>query len=514
MQIESSKTIAGMNISSNQIIAGMNISSNQTIANMQITSAEKLSAASNALQQQNIDLNKAALTGFTDPTTGQFVPGSLQIAQQRFGLDTASLDLQKDEISQKYSLLNAEDKRAADSFYGYDTTDPNGSFIHVIGSAELSMNTAELQKQGLTLQEAQLKGYNNPDGTHVMGNLETAAAQLGLQAKTVQAQSDEAYANISNMTADQQNKVKTLYGYTDPTTGKHIAGSLELNQIQVNGDLEIKRTQVANEVTQTQGTLSIQDRQLKIQEASSDADQYWNTAKEFSTYMQTHIDANPNDPTVISEAFKWYKAQFGISPDENSDTFKSFVKNEVAAAHDGRLTNPIDQSIYEINSSKSLSPDDKAKMIAFVKALPSDTKFVTGADGNLEVQSSSSNTWNPQFTFDSTNTNPSNPNMFNESGRVWTGSGVTQGLVNGQKITLGSNFGVQNSVQTIPQGNYTVIATTINRSGTINNRILLQSEDGKKYYPTDNANSDNKPVPMDGYSWHGTGLQGYYTKNS
>jgi hypothetical protein len=518
-KLASDETLQRLGIASGEKIAGMNISSNEKISGMQITSAEKLAGDKNWLEQQGINLQEAALYGYQD-ANDNFVPGSIQIAAQRFGLEADTLALQKTEINKKYDLLSNEDKRAADSFYGYDTKDANGKTVHHLGSAELAENAQDIQKQGLSLDEAQLYGFDK-DGTHIPGNLEVAARTLDLNGRTVQAQTDEVYGyynkdgsyvpgKLSTMSAEAQDRAKGLYGYTDPTTGEHVKGSMELNQDNIQTQNEVARGALANDIEQTQGTLSLQDRQVRIQEKSADSDAYWNSAKRFSTYVSTHLNANETDAQVRAEAAQWYKAQFGVDPDITSPQFNQFVKQELAAAKDGRLTNPIDQTIYTINSS-SLDADTKAKMVAYATALPQDTKFSTDSNGNV-VMDSGENSWNPDLTYDATNTYASHPSMFAKDGGVWTGNAQAQGLTNGQKITLGDNFGVESSSISIPKGNYIVMSTTINRNGQVDKRTLLKSEDGTKFYPTDYYNSGGKQVVMPGYTWNEKG--GYYTENN
>jgi len=375
----------------------------------------------------------------------------------------------------------------------------------------------------LNIEEAKQYGFEDNYGNHVKGNIETAAETLGLQAKTVQAQTDEVYGyynrdgsyvpgKLSSMSSEQQDRAKSLYGYTDSATGEHVPGSLELNAKSINETLENERMLAYNTVAQTMGMLGLQNRQIDMQAATLESEQYWDSAKVFSSYAQTHLDSTLNDSEVLKQCAKWYEAQFGEPPNMNSAEFTNFARNEWKAARDSRLTNPIDESIYQINSSSQLGETEKKNLVAVIKALPPDIKLTTDENGNVSVDSPALNSWNPEFTFDQTNTFAEHPAMFNYEGKVWTGNAQTLGLSNGQKITLGSNFGVQDSTlgQVIPKGNYTVISTTITRGSTVNQRTLLQSEDGKRYYPTDHYNSDNKATPMPGYKWNDSGK--YYTK--
>jgi hypothetical protein len=450
-------------------------------------------ASQTSLQQRAIDVNKYS------------IDQNVQIAKSELGLKYATLAEQKSEWKDTRDLKTAEQKLAGDAFYGYDTKGANGTVVHHLGSSELAADELNIKKQGLSLEEAALKGYKDASGNHVAGSLETAAADLGLKAKTVKAQTDEAYANIANMTTDQQNKVKQLYGYTDPTTGQHIAGSMELSEKQVNGTLENQRLQINNEIAQTTNAKSVADRSLAIQESSAESDKYWNAAKKLSSYVATHLDATASDPQVIASATEWYKQQFGVAPDVKSDQFKQFVDSELKAAQDGRLTNPIDQTIYQINSSKALDDTTKKTMVALVQQIPPETKIKTDENGNVTIDDGS-NAWNPEVTFDATNTNPSHQSMFAKAGGVWTGEGQQQFLVPGQKITLGTNFGIEDQNITVPKGNYSVIsAPDINGLS----RKLLQSEDGTKFYSTE-AVIQGDWFP--GYKYNSAG--GYYTKAS
>jgi hypothetical protein len=522
-QLTQNAALAEAGIASAEKIAGMNISSNKDIAQMQINSAEKLAADKNWLDQQNIDLNHASIYGYTD-ASGNHVPGSMEIAQKRFGLESDTLQLQKEEIKQKYALLNAEDKRAADAFYGYDSNDSEGNSIHHLGTSDLAAAELELKQQGLSLEEAQLKGYTDASGNHVAGNLETAAQSLGLQAKSVQGQLDEIYGytneageyvpgRLASLSMEQQNQAKQLYGYTDPQTGEHVMGTLELNQKNVIGTLENQRQQIQNSIRQTEATISIQERTMKIQEASAESETYWDTAKQVEAYAQTHLNLSPDDRQWQSLMSDWWEQQFGVPPDVASENFKNFAAAELKAAQDTRLTNPIDQGVYQINTSTQLTPDEKVKAIAVLKQLPENVTFSTDAEGNVVVDTGV-NAFNPDVTYDSTNTYASHPAMFAEGGGVWVGEGQQQFLVNGQKITLDSNFGIQNSTRTIPKGNYTATMATLKTGIPVS---LLQSEDGGKYYLTSykvSANgvttTGNNPN-IEGYTYHSDGK--YYTKD-
>jgi hypothetical protein len=97
-------------------------------------------------------------------------------------------------------------------------------------------------------------------------------------------------------------------------------------------------------------------------------------------------------------------------------------------------------------------------------------------------------------TYNKENTYASKPSMFSEAGGIWMGEDNVKYLTSGQKITLGEDFGIQNTSRTIPAGNYT--ATKI---GGV---IMLVSEDGKKAYSTNKAdNSPTTTMMQQGYVW-------------
>jgi len=450
-------------------------------------------ASQTSLQQQTIDISRNT------------AEGNLAIAKSQLKLNGDTLEEQKAEWADKRTSMNAADQREGDALYGYDK---NGK--HIAGSLEIQNKASDIQAQGMSLQEAQLKGYTDEaTGKHVLGSLEAAQEDLGLKSTTVKAQTDEAYANIANMTADQQNKVKELYGYTNSATGQHVAGSMELNQTQVTAAAETARMSVLNQIAQTQGTLSIQDRVAKTQEASAESTAYWDASKKFATYAQAHLDAKATDPQVVAEAAKWYEAEFGTKPDTSSSQFQQFAASELKAAQDGRLTNPIDESLYQIDSATGLSDSEKAQFKAVVKSLPPNTKFTEDKDGNVEVDTGSA--FGADLTFDETNTRASSPSMFAQAGGVWTGDGQQTFLSDGQKITLGSNFGIETTSRTIPKGNYTVLQVADGKN-------VLISEDGKKaYYTAAAGNGDSNTGSLNDLmmkkGWKQDGLTGVFTKS-
>jgi hypothetical protein len=425
-----------------------------------------------------------SLKGYTDPNTGEHIAGSLELAAKSFGLQADTLDMQKDEIKQKYTLLSAEDQRAADALYGKDITLADGSTIHQAGTMDLQQSELEIKQQGMTLEEAGMKGYTDTNGNHVAGSLEIASSQLDLAGKTYQDQHNELFGyynndtgtyvpgKIDSMNAADKNAAYALYG--DPTTG--VKGSLELQNEQVAGDLDNQRQQIMN-------TYDIQNRTTNIQEASAESATYWDASKKLETYAATHLDANPStDAGAKAVLGDWFTAQTGKDPSSNPAAFAAFSKTEWSAATDKRLVNPIDASIYAINSSTQLDDATKTKMVAMLKDTGNDVSFSQDKNGNLIVNHTDANgnvtqgAFVPDVTFDPTTSNAAA--SFTSAGYMWKNtSGTTQTtapLSVGQKITLSNNATVQNSPVVIPKGNYIVV----NQSGV---NYLQNVSDGKLY---------------------------------
>lgn len=433
------------------------------------------------------------LYGFVDPNTGEYVAGSASLAQKQFGLQSDSLELQKQELKGytdengnhvpgKYELLSNEDKRAADALYGKDIIGYKGQVIHLAGSMEIAADQNEIAKQGLTLTEAGLKGYDktNADGTvtHVAGSAENAAAQIGLEAQSYADQKKELFGyyneeaatwvkgKIDLMNDEQKDAAYQLYG--DPSTG--LKGSLELQNEQIATSLELAR----KEFDATYAVGGIEDRKLKMQEASADSAQYWDTSKKVATYAQTHLDVKDplKDPTAVATLAEWWKAKYGNEADTSSTAFQTFATNEWKAATDNRLTNPIDQSIYSINSSTELDDTTKKQMVAILKdtSAGGENKFITLKDGTMKLVSKDTvvlkngTVFEPEYVFDTSNIT----GTFAAGAGIVRTDGTVSYLSNGQKISLKTPLTAPTSQmvngvkvkEVIPPGNYTVSKAT------------------------------------------------------
>ena len=464
---------------------------------------------------QNAGLQVDSLKGYTD-ANGNHVDGSLSLAQKQFGLQSSTLDLQTKEVmgytdASGYhagSIANADATTQNQMYgmYGY-ALDANGNRVAVgspnavdgttvAGSMSLQADQVDIQKQGLTLQTAQLEGYNktNADGTttHVDGSLENAAATLDLSSKSYQDQHTQLFGgwdptandgqgawvngSISNLDQTQQNQAYSLYGYALDKSGNKVAigDPSAVAGSTVQGSLSIQYANATASQEQARAATN------STNQATASA-AYWDTSKEVETYAQTHLDASTdiektvNDPEYVSIMQKWYTQQTGKQPPAGGmtdPTFQKWAQDELAAAQDKRLTNPLDASIYAIQSSTTLSDSEKAQYTAIFKELPSGTTFSVGKDGKLVAYAAqdpnSPGTFGggqPVTSIDAS-ANPKE-STFASNGAQWMGESSTTALSAGQAVTIsGANASIQGSNVVVPQGNYYAIDATHLQSAT------------------------------------------------
>lgn len=144
-----------------------------------------------------------SLYGYTDPATGKKVMGSLEIAAGAFGLQGKTLEMQEKEmfgytdpatgrqVVGRMEIMNNEDRRAAESLYGYDETRPDGTVVHHAGTLQLQADQVAIQQQGLDMQSARFYGYTDPrTGQHVMGEADIAQGNYQLLADQAKTQKD------------------------------------------------------------------------------------------------------------------------------------------------------------------------------------------------------------------------------------------------------------------------------------------------------------------------------------
>ena len=491
---------------------------------------------------QTAGLQVDELKGYTD-TNGNHVAGSLELAQKQFGLQSATLDLQTKEVmgytdASGYhagSIANADAATQLQMYgmYGY-ALDNNGNKVaigsssavkgtEVQGSMALQADQVDIQKQGLTLQTAQLEGYDKTDPstgkvTHVNGSLESAAATLDLQSKAYQDQHTELFGgwdatanggkgawvngSISNLDATQQNQAYSLYGYALDSKGNKVAigDPSAVAGSTVQGSLSIAYSNATASQEATRASIN------STNQATASAT-YWDASKKVETFAQTNLppsggwDFTSSDPSknpMLNTQFQatmanWYTQQTGnTAPANNDPTYVKWVQGELSAAQDNRLTNPIDQTLYEINNSTDLTADQKAQFSAVFNELPAGTTFSIDKNGVLQAFSSGDTSSPTSFGGSNGpyNFNPSTSGAaagFTSAGAMWTSSNkTTQGtspIGSGEAITLQSSASIQNSSIVIPNGNYYGIDSTHIQTATPNadGNYLVYDTTGKTY---------------------------------
>jgi hypothetical protein len=338
-----------------------------------------------------------------------------------------------------------------------------------------------LEQQGINLQSAGLKGYTAADGTHIMGSLEIAANEFGLKNKTYTLQEKEVLANIDNMDATKQDRAFSLYGYALDKNGNKVSvgSTAAVKGSEVKGSLGI-----ASDTAKTQDEIArgvfladygpdgFKERTMSMAESDQKSKDYWDASKRFATFVAKNVDLaasanNPNwnpttNPNLAPELKIWYKAEFGVEAPAVPDAkYIQWARGEVSAASDGRLTNPIDQAMYTIDSSTTLSAKDKKDLKAVMKMLPSGIKLTEDVNGNVVATDANDNSseFKPDITIDPSST--SMPATFTTAGAEWKSEKSTPALVGGQLITIkNQNASVQGSSVTIPTGDYIAVDAT------------------------------------------------------
>ncbi len=241
MELESLKTKIGdekFASTVTRITAGASLDTINNSLGLNMTRDEydqMFEASETYFKKQGLTMEQASLYGYKDESGNQ-VPGSLQNAATQLGLQSKELDNQTKELfgytdatgtykKGKYDLLSEEDKRAADQLYGYDVKDANGNIIgRVSGSLDLQNQATEIKRQGLSLEDAQIKGYIDPKtGQYIKGSVALNAEKQGLE-------------------------VSSLYGYSyDPATGQIVTDPQQIasrtDLVKVDGSLALAQKQ-------------------------------------------------------------------------------------------------------------------------------------------------------------------------------------------------------------------------------------------------------------------------------
>jgi hypothetical protein len=127
---------------------------------------------------------KALQSGYTSMFGGT-TPDLAMIKEQR---DYLKQKQQQDIETGAIGITSSKEaaKRAEEAMYGYDVTDENGNNIgRVKGTLELQNDSLSIEKQGMDLNEAQIKGYIDNSGNYIKGSIQINAEKLGMEASSL-----------------------------------------------------------------------------------------------------------------------------------------------------------------------------------------------------------------------------------------------------------------------------------------------------------------------------------------
>ena len=400
--LASSKDIASLQTSTSKEIAGLQVSSNQTIAQMQIQSSQKLAADSNYLTQQGIDVDKASKYGYND-ANGNHVPGSMEIAASTLGVQKwqaeQTVDLAKQQLGldfDKFSEAKAEFDKTS-TLEGAKLDEAKAEFKANYGLSydqfkastdqwQQTFNESKAQFAATNSLQAKQLGLNEKQINAAIDYQNTMAGLEGEKLHDAEDQFDKQFG----LTVDQFNTAKDQWDKQFTESHNQWQQNMDQTTKYQNGQLDLQQQELQYQRWYSGQQIGIQQGQLDIQKATAQSQQYWDTADKFSSYAQTHLDTDPNNlsTTDLQQAAGWYKAQTGKEADINDSAFKQWAGQEFKAATDKRLTNPFDATAYAINSSTSLSDNDKSVFLAAVKDPSTYGLTVTkDANGNSVFQS-------------------------------------------------------------------------------------------------------------------------------
>lgn len=161
------------------------------------------------------------------------VDGALILAGKKFGLAEDTIDMQRQEmfgytdddgnyIRGRIELLNDSDVREARQLWGWEETLADGTTVTHRGTLDMMADELLIKKQGMTLDEARLFGYEK-DGEHISGSIEIASRQMDIiTADNEKMESNEAGVQLSSHLA----KMANLPGY-DWRTDEQAEGYLQ-----------------------------------------------------------------------------------------------------------------------------------------------------------------------------------------------------------------------------------------------------------------------------------------------
>ncbi len=148
-----------------------------------------------------------------------------------------------------------------------------------IASTEKIQSDAQaIQEQGMTIEQAQLEGYTDANGNHVIGSAELAAQGLSVQQAQVE-------------------------GYTDPTTGEHVPGTNELTALGQSNQLNIALIGANEQTTLQQMVNSQQTGMADLNEAVTLYNQQvTTTAKSYYDMGAAKQQLTPDQLTALQQS--------------------------------------------------------------------------------------------------------------------------------------------------------------------------------------------------------------------
>ena len=171
--------------------------------------------------------------------------------------------------------------------------------------------------------------------------------------------------------------------------------------------------------------MDVIDLQMDITEHNAQTDRYWDGSERIYNYVSTHVDGYDEKTGELTwdtqnEMLKWANTkypgwqgspydsvdQFKSEKPQDYENFKAWAASEWKSAADGRLTNPYDKMLYDVNSSTELSEESK-NVIKNILTSPEALSTIAGInvdkDGNIVVNT---NIGTEDGTVETTTTTP------------------------------------------------------------------------------------------------------------
>jgi hypothetical protein len=350
-----------------------------------LLSSEKMDERRLNFNYDQLDANtKLAYDGMNQQER-QFFEGLSQEGQVAFAqMDSTEKTAAMQEIAQTQrevlGLSSAERRQERDLRFDYDSLDA----------------TTKLAYDNMNVQNRQFFAGLNSDEQRFYGQLNAQNRQFyeGLKSEerrdyaNMDQQDRQFYEGLSSNErikfADMRSDMRKHYSSLDSQNRQFFAGLDETAR-----ENEMRRDISLRELDADLYNSSIEDRRVRVLEDTADSARYWDGADKFSRT----VAANAEDPDYINssrfmaDAATWYEDKYGQAPaDPSSDKFKAWARQEFSAAKGNHLTNPYDEMINGINTSREL-PDEAKKVMVSLITDPSVIAQVAGVklDANNNI---------------------------------------------------------------------------------------------------------------------------------